>query len=111
MLHFTKKRAVIGAAIATLAMGAVAFAYFTANGSGTGSATVGSATAPTVTQTNTLGDLFPTTSQQVDVTVTNGGSGSQRVAAVQLASITADAGHPSCDVSLNAVGSAFSMSP
>jgi hypothetical protein len=109
MLHFSKKRAVIVGAIATLAIGGVAFAYFTNSGAGTGSATVGSSAAATVNQTNTLTALFPTTSQPVTVTVTNNGSGSQRITAVQLASITSD--KPACDISLNATGSAFTMAP
>jgi hypothetical protein len=110
MLHFTKKRAVIGAAIATLAMGAVAFAFFTSTGAGSGSATVGSASAITLAGTIT-GDLYPAGAPaSVSVLVTNPGSGSQHVGDVHLASITADAAHTTagCDVSVGS-GAAFTM--
>jgi hypothetical protein len=109
MLHFTKKRVLVLGAVATLAMGGLAFAFFTNAGSGTGAATVGSSSAPTIQQTNTLAALFPTTSSPVDVTVKNTGSGSQHIDSVQLASITSD--KPLCDVSLNTAGSAFTMDP
>lgn len=107
MLHFTKKRALVAAVVGSLVLSVGAFAYFTNTGSGTGSASVGSSDATTVTQIGTLGALYPTTSQPVSVTVTNPGSGSQHVGSVQLASITSN--NALCDVSLNAPGAAFTM--
>ena len=49
MFHFTKKRAVVIAAIGSLAVGAGAYAYFTSTGAGSGTATIGS---PRVTVSN-----------------------------------------------------------
>jgi hypothetical protein len=76
----TKKRiaiaAVAGAAV--LATGGTAFAYFTAGGSGTGSASVGSATNFTITQTGTSdGPLFPGGSENLTFTVTNPSTNTQ----------------------------------
>jgi hypothetical protein len=58
---FTKKRALIVASIAAMAVAAVAFAFWSSTGSGTGSA---SAVDPavdtvTITQTSTVSDLYP----------------------------------------------------
>lgn len=110
MLHFTKKRALVAAVVGSLVLSVGAFAYFTNTGSGTGSASVGSSDATTVTQIGTLAALYPTTSQPVSVTVTNPGSGSQHVGSVHLASITSDKG-VACDVSLatSGVATAFTM--
>src|SRR3954452_10138803 len=109
MLHFTKKRAVIGAAIATLAMGAVAFGFFTNTGSGTGPASVGTSSEITLAGTIT-GTLYPAGApSSVSVLVTNPGSGSQHVGNVSLASITTDTGHAGCDLSVSGVGAAFTM--
>jgi hypothetical protein len=109
MRHFTKKRAVILGVIAAMAFSAVAVAYFTTGGSGSGSATVGSASTALITQTNTLGALYPVTSQAVNLDIKNTGSGSQFVSAVHLDSITADAGHASCNVSSSGANAAFTM--
>jgi hypothetical protein len=110
MRHFTKKRAVIlGVVIAALAISSVAFAYFTNGGSGNGSATVGTASTALITQTNTLAALYPATSRAVNLDIKNTGSGSQAVGAVHLDSITADAGHASCDVSSSGANAAFTM--
>jgi hypothetical protein len=111
-MNFTlKKKLIAGAAVAALALGAggAAFAYFSANGAGTGSATVGSSTAVTLAGTIT-GTLYPAGAPAgVSVLVTNGGSGSQLVGAVTLASITTDATHSSCDLSVSGTNAAFTM--
>lgn len=109
MKHLSKKRAIVVAAVASVALSAVAFAYFTANGSGTGSATVGTATAITITQTNTLGALYPETSQSVSLDIKNPGSGSQFVGDVHLDSITTDAAHASCVTTTSGTNPAFTM--
>jgi hypothetical protein len=83
MLHFTKKRAVIGAAIATLAMGAVAFAFFTSTGAGTGNATVGQASAFTVDTAAPTGTLYPGAGTSTfGYTITNPSPGHQNVSSV-----------------------------
>jgi hypothetical protein len=109
MKLFTKKRALVLGVVASMTLGAVAFAYFTANGSGTGSASVGSSAAVTITQTNTLAALYPTTAQAVNLDVKNNGSGSQYVGDVHLVSIAPDAGHASCDTSSSGANAAFTM--
>ena len=94
-LFSTKKRiaavALSGAII--LGTGGIAAAYFTSTGSGTGSATVGSATTWTVGETagsSTGGPLFPDHAigganiQTDGYTVTNAGSGSQSLTNVTI---------------------------
>ena len=109
MRHLTKKRAVILAVVAAMAFSAAAIAYFTGGGSGSGSATVGTSSTALITQTNTLGALFPATSQPVNLDIKNTGTGSQFVNAVHLVSISADSGHTSCDVSSSGANAAFTM--
>jgi hypothetical protein len=109
MRHFSKKRAAILGVVAAMAISAVAVAYFTNGGSGTGSATVGTSSAALITQTNTLSALYPATSQPVNLDIKNTGTGSQFVNKVHLDSITADAGHASCDVSSSGANAAFTM--
>lgn len=56
----TKKGIAFLAAIAAIAISAVgAYAYFTSTGHGTGSATVGTSTALTITQTGSISGLTP----------------------------------------------------
>jgi hypothetical protein len=109
MRHLTKKRAVILAVVAAMAFSAAAIAYFTGGGSGSGSATVGTSATALITQTNTLAALYPATSQPVNLDIKNTGTGSQFVDKVHLVSITADAGHASCDVSSSGANAAFTM--
>ena len=102
------------ALLATLALaiggGGAALAYFTDAGSGTGTASVGSSTQFTVYGTVSGSSLYPgAAGVTVPITVTNNGSGSQKVGTVTLDSITADAGHASCITTLNASGSAFTF--
>jgi hypothetical protein len=78
---------VVGA-LGALAMGGAAYAYFTATGSGTGSASVGASTALTIH--GTVGSaLYPGTSSTVTFTVDNPSSGHQQVGTIHLASIKA----------------------
>jgi hypothetical protein len=108
-MRLTRKMKWITAATGALTFGiagTAAFAYFTANGSGTGSASVGNAT-PIALSATTADNLFPD-GPGVDVTITvaNNGDGAQHVGSVTLASIDADAGHASCATT---VPTAFSM--
>ncbi len=99
MLQSKKRRALValGAVGAVAAVG-VAIAYFTSTGSGTGSATVGTSSAVTIHGT-TSASLFPGTSTTVSFTVDNPSAGSQRVNAIQLESVSTDAGHSACVMS------------
>jgi len=78
---FSKKVMAIGAAAGiTLGAAGIAAAYFTTTGTGTGHATVGSATAFTVTSGTYLGTLYPgTTTATVKFTIKNVGKGHQEV--------------------------------
>ncbi|MDQ1483410.1 MAG: hypothetical protein QOF35_1486 [Actinomycetota bacterium] len=59
MRKVTKKVSATAFATALLAGGGVAFAYWTNTGSGAGSATTGSNTGVTVTQTSVISGLYP----------------------------------------------------
>jgi hypothetical protein len=106
----TKRALAALSALAVLALVGSAIAYFTNTGSGTGSATVGSSSAVTLAGTIT-GTLYPAGNPaSVSVLVTNPASSSQYVNKVQLASITTDAGHSTCDLSMSGATPAFTMS-
>jgi len=92
MTFLTKKRVAFLAVLAVAAIGAVAgYAYFTASGTGTGSATVGSSTPWAVGQAgSTGGSLYPDASigganvQTKTYHVKNNGSGNQHLAQVAI---------------------------
>lgn len=83
MLHFTKKRALVAGVIASLAMGTVAFAFFSSTGTGSGNASVGSSHSFTVdVSADTTGTLYPGSgSETLTYTVTNPGPGFQNLGA------------------------------
>src|SRR5689334_24569075 len=109
-MRLTRKMKWIAAAAGALTLGVAgtaAFAYFTANGSGTGSASVGSAT-PIALSATSVDNLFPDgAGVDVTITVSNNGDGAQHVGSVSLASIDADGAHATCNTT---VPTAFSMS-
>jgi hypothetical protein len=80
-LFTTRRRIaiVVGASAVVLGGGGAAFAYFTSTGSGTGSASVGSATQWGVsTPSDTSHGLLPNSGSEIlTFTVTNHGSGAQ----------------------------------
>jgi hypothetical protein len=84
MKRFSKRTWVAIVAVLAIALSAVgAFAYFTTGGSGSGNATVGSATAVVITSDANVTDLYPGgVDENVDVHVENPGSGQQFVADV-----------------------------
>ena len=80
-----KKVAAVGLAAGIILGGAgAAFAYFSGNGSGSGSASTGSVgTDLAISQTNTVTGLLPAgPAQTIDLTITNNGSGSEKVGTV-----------------------------
>src|SRR5215471_17421495 len=86
----TKRIAVLGVLAVGIAASVAAYAYFTASGAGTGTASIGSTGSISLSGTVT-GTLYPAGApSSVDVLVTNNGSGSQYVAGVHLASIQID---------------------
>jgi hypothetical protein len=104
-----KRRALTAlAGVCVLAIAAGAYAYFTSTGSGTATATVGASSAVTLKGTVT-GNLYPGSSSPVALTVDNPSSGKQRVGAVTLEKITADAGHASCSVVITGGNPDFTM--
>lgn len=77
--------------VAVLAITGIAVAYFTASGSGTGSATVGTSSALTIHGTS-ASTLYPGTSSAVSFTVDNPSSGHQQLGTIHLASVKACVG-------------------
>lgn len=77
----TKKRALVLAVVAALAVAATAIAYFTSTGSGTGQASVGSATNWTVAvSSDSTEAIFPGAgSETLTYKVTNAGTGHQNL--------------------------------
>lgn len=105
----TKRRAAVLSFVAVLALTGAAVAYFSSTGTGTGSATVGNATAFTV-HGDVSSALYPAgPAVTVPITVKNNSTGAQKVGTVTLDTITADPGHLACDTSLNSTGSAFTF--
>jgi hypothetical protein len=93
MRSFLKRKKLVagisGAGVLVLAGAAIA--YFTASGSGTGSATVGTSTAMTVHGTSGS-TLYPGSTSTVSFTVDNPSSGNQQLGTVHLASVKACTG-------------------
>jgi hypothetical protein len=74
--------------VGALAVAGGAIAYFTASGSGTGTATVGANSALTIHGTSGSA-LYPGTSSTVSFTVDNPSAGHQQVGTIHLASVKA----------------------
>lgn len=89
--RLTKKRtlAVSGLLLLLLAGGAVA--YFSTNGSGTGTAAVGTSSTLTI-HGSSASTLYPGTSSAVSFTIDNPSSGHQQLGTVHLASVKACVG-------------------
>jgi hypothetical protein len=85
-----RKKKLIGAAtvLITLALGGAAVAYFSASGSGTGTASVGTSAALTI-HGSTSGSLYPGVSGTVTFTADNPSAGKQKIGTIHLASIVA----------------------
>jgi hypothetical protein len=81
MKRFSKRTWVVIGVVLAIAMSAIgAFAYFTAAGSGSGTADVGAASAIVITSDANLTDLYPGgVDESVAVHVANPGSGQQYV--------------------------------
>lgn len=97
-----KKRTVIVAVLGVLALAGVAVAYWTAGGSGTGSAPTGTTSALTVNQTTVLTAMYPgDTAQTISGNFDNPNPGPAYVSTVTaaIASVTKAGGAPAgtCD--------------
>lgn len=112
MFTRTKKRTtVIIAVIGAVAMASAAFAYWTAGGTGTGSAATGTSTALTAVQTSVVTGMYPGDSAQtLSGTFNNPNSGPAYVASVtaSIASVTKATGAPAgtCDATDYTLGAA-----
>jgi hypothetical protein len=98
----TKRRLAVLAALLIAAIAAIGgWAYFTANGSGSATATVGTSTN-LVLHGSTVGTLYPGTNVSISFTVDNPGGGSQRLGTIYLAGVKACTGASSTwDPTLN----------
>lgn len=110
MRKFTMKKQVLVSlsVIAILAVAGIAVAYFTSQGSGTGTATVGNSSNVTLHGTVTS-TLYPGSSSPVTFTVDNPSPGAEFVKTIHLESITPDAGHASCSVVISGGNPDFTM--
>jgi hypothetical protein len=103
MSKFTRKHKAMLGVVVSLALAGVAYAYWTAGGSGTGSGTAaGAQSALTAVQTTTLTPMYPgDTAQTISGNFTNPNSGPIYVSTVtaSIASVTKAAGAPAgtCD--------------
>jgi hypothetical protein len=102
MRFVTKRRLALPVALLIAAVAAIGgWAYFTANGSGSGSATVGTSSTLTL-HGSTTGLLYPGTTAPISFTVDNPSSGTQRLGTIYLAGVKACTGAGSSwDPSLN----------
>jgi hypothetical protein len=81
----TRKRTIVLGGVAVLAVTATAIAYWTTNGSGTGSATTGTSSAVTVTQVGSISGLYPGgPAQAIDFKIGNGSGQNQYIASVAV---------------------------
>jgi hypothetical protein len=104
-----RKRVLIPVGIVVFVMmTGVAVAYFTSQGSGTGTAAVGNSSNVTLLGT-VASTLYPGTSSTVTFTVDNLSPGAELVNAIHLASITPDAGHSGCSTVITGGNPDFAM--
>lgn len=96
MSRITKKSllAALGT-LAVVAIGGLAYAYWTGSGTGTGTGTVGTSGSVVLSGSVTSG-IAPGTSEPVSLTAANSSSAATQVTTVHLVSIAADAGHGAC---------------
>lgn len=92
MKFFPKRRITILAVLLIALIAAIGgWAYFTANGTGSGTATVG--TSSTLTLHGTAGTtLYPGTTSSITFTVDNGSTGHQQLGTIHLAGVKACTG-------------------
>ncbi len=102
MTFFTKRRIAVLASLLVAAIAAVGgWAYFTANGSGSATATVGTS-SNLVLHGSTVGTLYPGATVPISFTVDNPSSGHQQLGTIYLAGVKACTGAGSSwDPSLN----------
>ena len=93
-----KKRVAAATAVLVLGSAGVAFAYWTAGGSGTGSASTGTNTAITAVQTSTVSGMAPGVAPQgLSGNFNNGNDGAVYVSTVTASIGTITGGGPTCE--------------
>jgi len=102
----TKKRAIIVAVVAVVALAAAigGYAYWTTTGTGTASGTAGTTSALVLHGSFPTG-IYPGGSEPVTFTADNSNPGSVQVGTISLTGVTFDSGHSGCSAA------DFSMSP
>ena len=102
MKFVTKKTIAVLAVVLIAALAAIGgWAYFSANGSGSGTATVGTS-SNLVLHGSTVGTLYPGSNVSISFTVDNPGGGTERLGTIYLAGVKACTGAGSSwDPSLN----------
>ena len=102
MKFVTKKTIAVLAVVLVAALAAIGgWAYFSANGSGSGTATVGTS-SNLVLHGSTVGTLYPGSNVSISFTVDNPGGGTERLGTIYLAGVKACTGAGSSwDPSLN----------
>ena len=103
-----RKGMLIPIGIVVLVVAGIAVAYFTSNGSGTGTAAVGSSSNVTLHGT-VVSSLYPGVSSTVTFTVDNPSPGAELVNTIHLASIAPDAGHSGCSTVITGGNPDFTM--
>jgi hypothetical protein len=93
-----RKRVLIPLGIVILATAGAAYAYFSAVGTGSGSATTGSSAALTLHGT-VASAIYPGGTSSVTFTVDNPSGGKVRVGTITLAGVTTDGSHVGCSMS------------
>src|SRR5436305_3738557 len=86
-----KKKTFAAATLVTMAVAGGAFAYFTSTGTGSGTASVGTASSLTVTGTS-ASTLYPGTASTVNFTVNNPSTGHARLGSITLSAVHACTG-------------------
>jgi hypothetical protein len=102
MRHVTRKKIALVVVLVVAAIAAIGgYAYFSANGSGSGTATVGTSTN-IVLHGSTTGTLYPGASVPINFTADNPGGGTERLGTIYLSGVKACTGASSSwDPSLN----------
>lgn len=91
-MKMRSKVLVVGAVAATLTIGGTAYAYWSSNGSGTGTGNVANVASGDIVLAGQLdGDLYPGGTQHLDVTVANSSSSAIRIGAVSATVTVKDA--------------------
>lgn len=98
MKRFSKRTWVLIGVVLALGMSAIgAYAYWTTTGSGNGSATVAASNGTVTLHGTAPTNLYPGGSSSVTFTADNSGGSNLFVGTIHLGSVTADAGHASCN--------------